>query len=108
MQDVLCCEISSLWIVGVSNALSSFRQIVARMPELDIGSQKEPVGARFPERHARTAGIHDSNPSDRAVKLHVGMTADDHRRRDSFEDRQESIFGRKSGVNISVSLRGVA
>src|SRR2546426_2610702 len=41
---------------------------------------------RFPKRHSHTASIHNSNPSDRAVKLHVGMTADDHRCVESFKD----------------------
>src|SRR5262249_13956392 len=76
-QDVPCRKIVSLWIVRVSNALSSSREIVGGMAKLNVGPKREPIGTWFPKRHSHTASIHNSNPSDCSVKLHVGMTADD-------------------------------
>jgi len=59
------------------------------MPQLNlnIGSEQEPVGTGFPERHSHAASIHYSSPSDHSIKLHVGMTADDERNIEAFKDR---------------------
>src|SRR5439155_4082950 len=55
LQDAPCCEIFSMRILCVSNALSSFVEIVGRMPKLNLGAKQEPIRAWFPKRHAHTA-----------------------------------------------------
>src|SRR5712692_6438364 len=87
LQDVTCCKLLSLRIVRLSNALRSFGEIVGRAPQLNVGPKQEPKGAWFAIRHSHTASIHNSNAPDHSVKLHVGMTADDHRYVDSCEGR---------------------
>jgi hypothetical protein len=82
------CRILSLWIIGVSNSISSLREIVASMPKLNVGPKEEPIRTWVPIWHSHTASIHNSNPSDRSIKLHVGMTADDHRYVESCKDWQ--------------------
>src|SRR5204863_8749106 len=85
--------------------LSSLVEIVGRMPKLNLGAKQEPIGAWFPKRHAHTARIQDSNPSNRPVKLHVGMTSDDHWDVESFKDWHEAVFRRETGKNLSVVSR---
>src|SRR5207244_7786274 len=85
LQDVTCCKLFSLGIVRVADARSSFREIVGRMSQMNVGPKQEPKGACFAIRHSDTASIHNSNLPDHSVKLHVGMTADDHRLVDSRE-----------------------
>ena len=63
LQDVQRGKILSLWIGRVSNALSSFGEVVGFMPKLNVGSKQEPVGAWFAKRHSHTAGVHNSSPS---------------------------------------------
>ncbi len=93
----------------MANAISSFREIVGRVPKLNIRSKQQPIGAWFPERHSHTAGIHNSNLCDRSVELHVGMTAYDHTHVQPFKDWQEAVFRCKTSKYLSViSRRGVA
>jgi len=87
LQDVPRGKILSLWIGRVSNALSSFGEVVGRMPKLNVGSKQEPIGAWFAKRHSHTAGVHNSSPSDHSVKLHVGMTADDYSYVEAFKEQ---------------------
>ena len=106
MQDVARGKVFGLWICGAANAVGGGK-VVGSVPELNIGPQQQPIGARFSERHADAAGVHDSSRADHPVKLHVGMAADDQ------GDAEPSKIGRRrsSGVRrvmISVSLRGVA
>ena len=56
--------------------------------------------------HSYTAGIQNSNLSDRSVKLHVGVTTDDHRCIDSAKGGYEAIFRRQTGETLSVVSRG--
>jgi hypothetical protein len=65
------------------------------VPELNIRSEQEPIGSRLAERHSHAAGIDDTSLPNRAIELHVGVTADDEWDTESFEHRQQPIFGRQ-------------
>jgi hypothetical protein len=109
MQDVARGKVLGLWVCGAANAVAGSGKIVAGVPELYIGVEQRPIGAGFSDRHANAACIHDSSRADHPIKLHVGMTTDDHGDVESFEDRQEAVIGRKAGKDVGVVARcGVA
>src|SRR5690242_2856121 len=87
VKDVVLGEFLSLRVFRVANSLRRFREIVRRPPELNIGSEQEPMRAWFSKRHPHTASIDDSNPSDHSVELHMSMTTNNDRCIDSFKDR---------------------
>ena len=92
MQNVLCSKIVSLRILRASNALGRFLEIVRGTPQLNAGSEQEPIGTGFAKRHSHAASIHDSNLSNGSVELHVGVTANDHIHVESVKHRQEPVF----------------
>jgi hypothetical protein len=57
------------------------------MPQLDVGTEQEPIGAGLSERHPYTTGIHDASFSDPSIELHVGVAADDQGYAESLEER---------------------
>jgi hypothetical protein len=90
-------ESRSLGIARGSNARSGGREIVGGMLKLNLRSRQEPISAWFSEWHSHTASIRNPNLSDRSVKLHVGMTADDQRNVEPCKDCEEVIFRCKAG-----------
>src|SRR5215213_11220440 len=70
LQHVTFCKLPRLRILRGPNALRSFRQIVRRVPQLNVRSEQEPIGTRLSKRHSHTAGVHNSNSFDPPVKLH--------------------------------------
>src|SRR5580704_14140880 len=89
MQDVARGKVLGLWVCGAANTVGGPGKIVASVPELNIWVEQQPIGLGFSERHADAACVHDSSRADHSIKLHVGMTTDDHGDAESFEDRQE-------------------
>ncbi len=86
MQDVVGCKVFGLRVGSAANEVSGPSKIVGSVPELDIGIEQQPISTGFCERHADAAGVHDSSCANHAVKLHVGMAADDQGDAESFED----------------------
>src|SRR5689334_14950987 len=86
-QDIMCRELLSLRIIRPPNALGGFREVVGRVPKLNVAVEQQPICAGLSERHAHAAGIHYPDISDQTVKLHVSMTADDQRHAEPLEDR---------------------
>src|SRR5262249_52010989 len=82
-------------------------KVIVCSSQFDTRPQQEPVGAWFAKRHAQAACIHDADPPDHSIKLHVGMPTDDQRYLESFEKGSKRCSD-VTRVNISVSLRGVA
>src|SRR5438093_13325198 len=78
-EDTARREFLSLWILCTSNALGSLGEIVAGAPKLDVRAEQGPISARFTKRHAHASGVHHASRSNRSVKLHVRVAADDHR-----------------------------
>src|SRR5947209_6653959 len=81
-------------------------RVVLGAPELDLGAEERPVGARLVlVRHADAAGVHPADGADPAVVLHVRMTRDDgvgaHVREDSGEPR----LRREGRDHVDVVLR---
>src|SRR5258705_10477029 len=108
-HDTICCKILSLWVIRFENALGSLREVIRRLPKLNVGFKQEPVCTWFTEWHSHTAGIYYSNTSDHSIKLHVGVAADYQRYIESFKDWQETLFRCETGENlVVVSRSGVA
>lgn len=102
MQDVARGKALGLRVCGAANTVSGAGKIVASVPELNIGVEQQPIGPGFSERHADAACVHNSSCADYSIKLHVGMTTDDHGDAESFEDRQETVIGREAGKDLGV------
>ena len=93
-----------------SNLFGSLREVVGRTSQLHPRSKQEPIRSRWCGKwHPNATGIHYSYPSDRAVKLHVRMATDDHRRVDLGEHRRKSLLVRHSREALGVVTgRGMA
>jgi hypothetical protein len=94
-----------LWILGGSNAVGGFGQIVGGVTELNPWSQEEPIGAWFAKWHAYAAGVHHASFSYHSIKLHVGVAADDDWLTNSVKERHKARFGRKAGKDLCVVAR---
>jgi len=75
------------------------------VPELNIGTEEEPIGARFTEWHSDTSGVHNSSCADHPIKLHVGVTADYGVTAQSLEERQKSVFWSEASEDVGVIAR---
>ena len=84
MQDVAGGEVLGLWVCRATNLFGGSGEIVAGVPELNIGLKQQPIGAGLSERHADTASVHDASRSDHSIKLHMGMTTNDQGERRVF------------------------
>ena len=98
-------EMLRLRVRGDANALGRLRQIVRRAPKLNVRRQQKPVGMRIAKRHSHTPGVHDSNPCNLPVELHVRMAADDQGRADSCENRQKLALGRQARETLILVSR---
>ena len=106
MEDVPHRKLFSLGAIGVSNPTSRVREIVSRMAQLDIWSKEKPICTLWlRKRHSDTPRVYNSHAADHAAKLHVGMAADDQRHIDPSEDREEAVFRRQAGKDLSVASR---
>jgi len=109
MKQITFHEIVRVRIVTLPNPISRIREIVRRMPQLNARSEKQPIRARFSERHARAAGIDYAGSAYHPVKLHVRVAADDHLHVQRFKERQEKVFGCETSKDlIFVARRAMA
>lgn len=105
MQNVARGKVIGLWVGRAANLLGSSGKIVTGVTEPNIWPKQQPIGPGLSERHTDTAGVHHTSRSDHAIKLHVGVTTDDHRRAESFKDRQEAVIGCAARKDFSVITR---
>ena len=80
-------KILSLWILRVSDTLSSFSEIVVRMLEVNVRSEQKPISTGLSKRHSYTTCIDDSSLSHGSIKLHMGVPTDDQRDVKFLKDR---------------------
>ena len=82
-------ELLRLRIPCLPDPCRGIGEIVRRVPKRDARAKLKPVCTRSAERHADAAGVDDSVGTDRAIKLHVRMSADDDGFGSGFEVRRQ-------------------
>ena len=83
-----------LRIICAADAFGGVGEVVGCVAELNIWAEQEPVGAGFAEGHSNAAGIYDAGVADAAIKLYVGVAADDYCGVEFFKERHEAVVWR--------------
>ena len=69
-------ELPGIGVIRGADSLRGLLQIVQSMAKLDAWSQQRPIGARLAEGHSHTTRIYNTRAADRAIELHVRVSAD--------------------------------
>src|SRR5688500_6336762 len=104
-QDAVSSEIFGGGIIGGANAGGGLLEVVRSATPFNLRSEHEPVSTGFAIRHPDAARIDDADAANRAVELHMGMTANDKRSFRGLKDRHEPVFGGKAGEDVGVVAR---
>jgi len=108
IEDIAGGEVFGLRVSGGSDAFGGVGEVVSGVAELNVGAKQEPMGAGLAEGHSDASGIYNSGVANPAVKLHVGVAADDDCGGESFEDWEKAVFGRQASEDVVFVLgRGV-
>jgi len=74
--------------------------------KLNVRAKYQPVRARLAERHADAASVHDPNPRDHAIELHMSVATNNNGSAYSFEHRRQALFRRQTRKAFSFASRG--